>query len=83
MNIKCLKIQFFKNGIFNDEDCGSTAPLTHAVLLVGYGHDNETNMDYWIIKNSWGTKWGMNGYMHIPRAINYAGVANRASYPLV
>lgn len=35
--------------------------MDHAVLLVGY------TADYWIIKNQWGSRFGINGYIHISR----------------
>jgi len=40
--------------------------VNHAVVLVGYGTDEE-NGDFWLIRNSWGTGYGENGYIRILR----------------
>ena len=45
----------YNSGVFSN--CGTS--INHAVVAVGY-----TN-DYWIIRNSWGQRWGLNGYMHL------------------
>jgi C1A family cysteine protease len=53
--------QMYKSGIFDDEKCG-THP-DQAVAIVGYGKENEK--EYWIVRQSWGTSWGDQGYIRI------------------
>lgn len=77
--------QFYKSGIYTDIDCGFE--LDHGVLLIGYGYDLLNNLDYWIIKNSWGESWGENGYIRIQRNIDdergLCGVAMMPSFPIL
>ncbi|KAL6192864.1 hypothetical protein ACLB2K_033950 [Fragaria x ananassa] len=56
-----------RRGIFMDAD-GECAKgnISHSSTLVGYG-TTPFGEDYWILKNSWGTHWGENGYMRINR----------------
>ena len=59
----------YKSGVFTATDCndGST---NHAVLLVGYNMVD----GYWIIKNSWDTNWGLDGYIHMKMTDDVQGM---------
>ncbi|KAJ9600389.1 hypothetical protein L9F63_009317 [Diploptera punctata] len=75
--------QHYKTGIYYDEECNSQN-ANHGMLVVGYGVEKGTKLGYWLVKNSYGTKWGDNGYMKIRRNKgNHCGIASHASYPLV
>ena len=74
--------QFYKNGIFNSTTC-SKEFLDHAVLAVGYGISPD-NHKYIIVKNSWGSDWGMDGYIYFSGDVdNLCGIASYVSYPIV
>ncbi|XP_061372668.1 cysteine protease XCP2-like [Gastrolobium bilobum] len=73
--------QFYSGGVF-DGQCGSE--LDHGVAAVGYGTTSK-GLDYVIVKNSWGSKWGEKGYIRMRRNIGKAegicGIYKMASYP--
>ncbi|KAJ5069778.1 cysteine protease rdl2-related [Anaeramoeba ignava] len=72
----------YRGGVFDYPSCGTA--VNHAVLVVGYGHDYSVGLDYWIIKNSWGTSWwGAAGYMNMKRTnANDAGMCGILQYPV-
>lgn len=71
--------QSYKSGVLTGT-CGTR--LDHGVLLVGYGTDAATNLDYWKVKNSWGPSWGESGYIRIKKGSDdLCGVLDAPSYP--
>lgn len=60
-------LMLYGGGIFNTDDCDPRR-INHAVTVVGYGTDEETGEDYWLLRNSWSTHFGEEGYFRFPRS---------------
>jgi len=74
--------QAYSSGIYEDTNtsCDASpcyyAQTNHAIALVGW--DDNNGEGYWILRNSWGTSWGEDGYMRI--RYTSAHVACAAAY---
>ena len=79
MAMDASSLSDYSEGIYT---CPLQYTLDHAVLIVGYGADSQGN-NYWIVKNQWGVKWGINGYFYLQMGTNACGMASQVAYPIL
>lgn len=68
------KMAKYKGGVLDSADCTAQRPILHAVNIVGY------TPDYWIIKSSWGTQWGVGGFAYVRRGYFLCNIGARVDY---
>uniref|UniRef100_A0A7S2XRN5 Peptidase C1A papain C-terminal domain-containing protein n=1 Tax=Attheya septentrionalis TaxID=420275 RepID=A0A7S2XRN5_9STRA len=68
----------YKGGIFTDD----TAPQysNHIVSIVGWGYDEDENIEYWVIRNSWGVYWGEMGYVRVETGKNILAIEEEIAW---
>lgn len=62
----------YKSGVYSKHFWELIPEGGHAVKIVGWGTDSGT--DYWLVANSWGTTWGLDGFFKIKRGTNQCGI---------
>ena len=75
VGLNATPLQTYSGGIIDkpSSQC-PTSGINHVAILVGYGHDDATDKDYWTVKNSWGKSWGEDGYFRIKRGSGTCGI---------
>jgi C1A family cysteine protease len=71
--------QFYNSGVMTPSQCGNS--LDHCVQIAGY--DTSANPPYWNVRNSWGTDWGMSGFIRLEYGHNTCGLADEATTAVV
>lgn len=59
----------------------SSGEANHAVLITGF--DKTGGTPYWILRNSWGSSWGVDGYAYVKMGGNICGIADSVSVVFV
>jgi len=70
--------QSYTGGVLKSHCPSSAELMDHCVQMVGY--DTTGSVPYWIIRNSWGEGWGIDGYIHVMMGHNFCGLANEATF---
>lgn len=77
--------RFYKSGVYSSTECkNGSQDVNHAVLACGY--DTTTTKygkPFYVVRNSWGSAWGMDGYFLIELGKNMCGLAQCSSWPLM
>lgn len=83
MNANSKSFQQYKSGVFNDiGSCNATGVVNHLMLLTGLVKDPVSGQEQWILKNSWGTSWGEQGYVRFPKGVNMCNMMyTQATFP--
>ncbi|GMP68614.1 hypothetical protein CsSME_00028170 [Camellia sinensis var. sinensis] len=83
IGLNAIFMQTYISGVSCPLVCGKRR-INHGVLLVGYGSKGFSILrfgyrPYWIIKNSWGNKWGEHGYYHLCQGHGMCGMNTMVS----
>jgi len=74
--------QDYESGVLMGSDCAYPVnQLDHCVQLVGY--DSTASTPYWIVRNSWNTDWGIEGYIWLQMGVDACGLADEATSALL
>jgi C1A family cysteine protease len=72
--------QYYNGGVITSSDgCGQS--LDHCVMITGWS--TQSGVESWNVRNSWGTDWGINGYLYVQRGSDVCGISQEVTDPII
>lgn len=75
-------IEEYKGGIIYDDPKLRNMTHNHGISIVGWGWENTTDTQYWIVRNSWGQYWGELGFFRVELGKNLLGIENNIAWAI-
>jgi cathepsin X len=69
-------LEYYTGGIY--EDTTGDSDIVHEVSVVGFGVENGTK--YWVVRNSWGSHWGEEGFFRVVRGKNNIAIESACGW---
>jgi len=69
----------YSGGVYELHGPGNSFVGGHAVKIIGWGTDSTSGTDYWLVQNSWGPDWGLNGHFMIRRGTDECSIEDQVA----
>ena len=79
-SVNAEPLRDYQGGIIVDSPVMRNTTHNHGVSLVGWGHDEERDLQYWIVRNSWGAYWGEMGFFKLELGKNLLGIESNVAW---
>eukprot|EP00536_Pseudo-nitzschia_multiseries_P008799 jgi/Psemu1/297052/fgenesh1_pm.231_\ len=73
-------LQTYEGGILKDSPANRNTTHNHGVSIVGWGFDETADLQYWIVRNSWGEYWGELGFFRVELGKNLLGIEGHIAW---
>jgi len=79
-SVNAMPLENYTGGIIYDSPELRNMTHNHGVSLVGWGKEQATGVQYWIVRNSWGQYWGEMSFFRVEMGKDLLGIENNIAW---